>query len=181
MLKGIALLVISSCFLTGCSVATYSHKLQDSTSDERVGLTFDNRNLDFIRVYPDTGECINLDNPDNGYTNNALGFQTKLNNKILNFPEIPETPEMRREFWVSAKKNIAIRMIRPNGSADTITFKPKVDSYYYITGNYTGQYTPRELSVVEVYKTEKGYFDRKPVDNLNLHNCKDGSFRINKF
>ncbi|MHA6312098.1 hypothetical protein ACX3P5_12720 [Pantoea sp. S-LA4] len=60
--------------LTGCSVATYSHKLQDVETGDRVGITFDNRNLDYIRVYPETKTCINLDAKDNGYTNNAIGF-----------------------------------------------------------------------------------------------------------
>lgn len=167
--------------ITGCSVATYSHKLQDVESGERVGITFDNRNLDYIRVYPNTKDCINLDDKDNGYTNNAIGFQTKLNNKILGFPEIPETSEMRREFWVGASNNIAIRMIQGNGSFDTITFKPTIGSYYYVTGTLVSQYLPRKLTVFEVYKTEKGYYDKKPVENLKLSNCKDDSFRMTKF
>jgi len=167
--------------LTGCSVATYSHKLQDVQTGDRVGIAFDNRNLDYIRVYPETKKCINLDAKDNGYTNNAIGFQTKLNNKLLGFPEIPETPELRREFWVSAKDNIAIRMIQPNGAYDTVSFRPKVGSFYYVTGLFTSQYTPRSLSVVEVYKTDKGYYDRKPVEDLKLENCDDGSFRLQHF
>ncbi|MBK0002578.1 hypothetical protein IBT46_15180 [Erwinia sp. S38] len=163
--------------LTGCSVATYSHKLQDVESGDRVGISFDNRNLDYMRVYPNTAECINLDSPDNGYTNNAIGFQTRLNNKLLGFPEIPETPVMRREFWVSAKGNIAIRMIADNGSFHTVSFKPNLTSYYYVTGSYKSG----EVFVYEVYKTEKGYYDKKPVTDLQLKNCDDGSFRFQKF
>lgn len=181
MKKKLLLLPLFTLALTGCSVATYSHKLQDVNDKERVGITFDNRNLDHIKVYPNTKDCINLDDKDNGFTNNALGFQTKLNNKILGFPEIPETSPMRREFWVSAKNNIAIRMIRPNGNFETITFKPTIGSFYYVTGELVGQYSPRKLSVVEVFKTEKGYYDKRPVTNLKLSNCKDDSFRINHF
>ncbi|HGE6737079.1 TPA: hypothetical protein ACGCBI_000501 [Serratia marcescens] len=167
--------------ITGCSVATYSHKLQDVENGERVGVSFDNSNLDSIRVYPNTKDCINIDDKENGYTNNAIGFQTKLNNKILGFPEIPETSVMRREFWVNATNNIAIRMIRANGEFDTVTFKPTIGSYYYVTGEFISQYSPRALTVLEVYKTEKGYYDKKPVKNLKLSNCEDGSFRMIKF
>lgn len=177
MLQKIALSGVLISALSGCSVATYSHKLQDVTSGDRVGITFDNRNLDYMRVYPETAQCINLDAAINGYTNNAIGFQTRLNNKILGFPEIPETSVMRREFWVSAKGNIAIRMIADNGSYKTVSFTPTPGAYYYVTGSYkTG-----EVFVSEVYKTAKGYYDKKPVTDLGLKNCDDGSFRLQHF
>lgn len=167
--------------LTGCSVATYSHKLQDHEGKQRVGITFDNSNLDYIRVYPDVGECIDLDYKDNGYTNNALLMQTALNNKILEFPVTPVTSKLRREFWVSAKGNIAIRMIRADGKYDTVSFKPRADSYYYVTGVLVSEYLPRKLSVMEVYKNEKGFYDNKEVYSMGLTNCEDGSFRMSKF
>lgn len=170
-----------SLLITGCSVATYSHKLQDAKGEDRVGITFDNRNLDYVRVYPNTKDCINLDDESNGYTNNAIGIQTELNNKILGFPEIPETSEIRREFWVNASNNIAIRMIRDNGNYKTITFKPKVGSYYYVTGEFISVYSPRKLTVFEVYKTEKGYYDKREVEDLNLSNCKDNKFHMSDF
>ncbi|QYM91463.1 hypothetical protein [Dickeya zeae] len=167
--------------VSGCSVATYSHKLEDYSGSDRVGMTFDNRNLDYIRVYPNTKECINLDASDNGYTNNAVGFQTKLNNKELGFPEIPESSPMKREFWVSAKGNIAVRMIAPNGVADTITFKPVIGNYYYVTGVLVSPYSSRHLTVYEVFKTDKGFYDRRPVTDLAIKNCKVFESRFQQF
>lgn len=181
MLRIMLSATVSAILLSGCSVATYSHKLEDVQGNERVGLSFDNTNLDYMRVYPNTAACINLDDPHNGYTNNAVGFQTALNNKLEGFPEIPESASLRREFWVSAKQNIAVRMITANGSYSTVTFKPVIGSYYYITGLFVNQYAPRKLTVYEVYKTEKGYYDKKPVTDLALENCNDGSFRLQQF
>lgn len=181
MLRIMLSATVAGVLLSGCSVATYSHKLEDVQGGQRVGVSFDNRNIDYIRVYPNTVTCVNLDDPQNGYTNNAVGFQTAMNNKIEGFPEIPETPPLRREFWVSAQKNIAVRMIAANGSYSTVTFKPVVGSYYYVTGLFVNQYAPRKLTVYEVYKTEKGYYDKKPVTDLALENCEDGTFRLQKF
>ncbi|WP_448649649.1 hypothetical protein ACSHWC_15745 [Pseudomonas fluorescens] len=181
MLRIIFSAVAAGVLLSGCSVATYSHKLEDVQGTERVGVSFDNRNIDYIRVYPNTAACINLDDPHNGYTNNAVGFQTALNNKLEGFPEIPETPPLRREFWVSAQHNIAVRMIAGNGSYSTVTFKPVVGSYYYVTGLFVNPYAPRKLTVYEVYKTEKGYYDKRPVTDLALNNCEDGASRLQQF
>ncbi|PKX82053.1 hypothetical protein A0G02_16140 [Pectobacterium peruviense] len=181
MLGKILLIGVGAALLSGCSVATYSNKLEDYQGTDRVGMTFDNRNLDYIRVYPNTDRCINIDAPENGYTNNAIGFQTKLNNKELGFPEIPETPTMVREFWVSAKNNIAVRMIAGNGGFRTVTFKPVVGNYYYITGEFAGPYSARRLEVYEVFKTEKGYYDRRLVKDLMLKNCGQFTSRMQKF
>ncbi|MEH2922183.1 hypothetical protein ACFFL1_15810 [Samsonia erythrinae] len=181
MFEKMVFIVVSAVLLSGCTVATYSHKLEDDQGSERVGITFDNRNLDPIRVYPTTERCINLDAPENGYTNNAIGFQTKLNNKELGFPAIPETPTMIREFWVSAQHNIAVRMIAANGGFSTVTFKPVVGNYYYVTGKSVGPYSPRRIDVYEVFKTEKGYYDRRPVKDLMLKNCGQFSSRMQKF
>ncbi|RYC39271.1 hypothetical protein CTN06_17045 [Pectobacterium zantedeschiae] len=171
MLGKILLIGISAVLLSGCSAATYSNKLQDYQGTDRVGITFDNRNLDYIRVYPTTDRCIDVGAHENGYTNNAFGFQTKLNNKALGFPAIPETPTMIREFWVSAQHNIAVRMIAANGGFTTVTFKPVVGNYYYVTGKYVDAYSPRRVEVYEVFKTEKGDYDRRLVNDLMLKNC----------
>ncbi|WP_198338630.1 hypothetical protein [Pectobacterium parmentieri] len=181
MLGKILLIGVSAVLLSGCSVATYSHKLEDYQGADRVGVTFDNRNLDYIRVYPTTDRCVNIDAPENGYTNNAFGFQTKLNNKELGFPAIPETPTMIREFWVSAQHNIAVRMIAANGGFSTVTFKPVVGNYYYVTGKFVDTYSPRRIEVYEVFKTEKGYYDRRAVKDLMLKNCGQFSSRMQKF
>lgn len=166
--------------ITGCSVAAYSHKLQDAKEGPRVGITFEN-NDSYIRVYPNTKDCINLDDEDNGYTNNAIVLQTKLNNKTLGFPEIPETSGMKREFWVNASNNIAIRIIANNGTYKTVTFKPKIGSYYYVKGAVINEYQDKRLAVFEVYKTEKGYYDKKEVKDLKLSNCKDNKFHMSAF
>lgn len=181
MFEKIILIGISAALLSGCSAATYSHKLEDYQGAGRVGITFDNRNLGNIRVYPTTGRCINIDAPENGYTNNAIGFQTTLNNKQLGFPAIPETPTMVREFWVSAQHNIAVRVIADNGGFNTVTFKPVVGNYYYVTGKYVDAYSPRRLDVYEVFKTEKGDYDRRPVKDLMLKNCGQFASRVQKF
>ncbi|MEI7368353.1 hypothetical protein WCT94_12040 [Pectobacterium sp. 1950-15] len=181
MLGKMLLIGMGAVLLSGCSVATYSHKLEDYQGADRVGITFDNRNLDYIRVYPTTDRCINIDAPENGYTNNAFGFQTKLNNKELGFPAIPETPTMIREFWVSAQHNIAVRMIAANGGFSTVTFKPVVGNYYYVTGKFVDAYSPRCIEVYEVFKTEKGYYDRRPVKDLMLKNCGGFDSRVHKF
>ncbi|WP_350327313.1 hypothetical protein [Pectobacterium aroidearum] len=181
MLWKMLLIGMGAVLLSGCSVATYSHKLEDYQGDDRVGITFDNRNLDYIRVYPTTDRCINIDAPENGYTNNAFGFQTKLNNKELGFPAIPETPTMIREFWVSSQHNIAVRMIAANGGFSSVTFKPVVGNYYYVTGKFVDTYSPRRIEVYEVFKTEKGYYDRRPVKDLMLKNCGGFDSRVHKF
>ncbi|WP_255556963.1 hypothetical protein [Sodalis sp. dw_96] len=181
MFKYTLLIGIAVILLNGCSGASFSHKLKDSHDEKRVGIAFDNRNLDLIRVYPHTGDCINLDDPDNGFTNSAIGFQLMLNNKIENFPEIPETSVMRREFWVAAEKKITIRMFAGNGSYRTVTFKPVIGSYYYVTGLMIDPHFPRVLTVYEEFKTEKGYYDKRLVHDLGLKNCQDGFFRIQNF
>ena len=181
MLGKMLLIGMGTILLSGCSVATYSHKLEDYQGADRVGITFDNRNLDYIRVYPTTDRCINIDAPENGYTNNAFGFQTKLNNKELGFPAIPETPTMIREFWVSVQHNIAVRMIAANGGFSSVTFKPVVGNYYYVTGKFVDAYSLRRIEVYEVFKTEKGYYDRRPVKDLMLKNCGGFDSRVHKF
>lgn len=172
---------VAAFLITGCStlgmVKEYNQNIKDDTGTSRVGIAFDLKGTQ-TRIYPETESCINLYSSKNGFI--PSGSDMWGDHKIIGVPYVDEMTQNRNEYWVSANKIIAIRILyvgklNDNGFLSNrvndsyVTFKPEPGAFYY--ANVEGSSRNRELKVYKIVKKPAGYNVLEPVQEAGIHNC----------
>lgn len=182
MLRGF-LSVACAFALTGCSTAQmfidYNKSLVDETGKDRVAMAFDMQSQ--TRIYPETGECINLYAPKNGFLG---GTQ----DKNLHFPVVEGMSEKPNiVHWVSSRKKIVVRIIytayHDEGglmrsgkkvSESVYAFEPEAGAYYYVKEDKTIYLRYGRENYLHIYKIVddgKGKKALEEVVNVSTYNC----------
>ena len=173
-------LLISGCSTLGM-VKDYNQNIQDYTGTSRVGIAFDVGDYQ-TRIYPETEECIDLYSKKNGFIPSATGVFSS--NKTIGVPYVDKMSQNRNEYWVSANKIIAIRILYIGKLTDNgflsnrvndsyVTFKPEPGAFYYVNVERldSSRFADRNLKVYKIVKKDAGYNALEPVQEANIHNC----------
>lgn len=171
--------------LSGCStlgmVKDYNQTIKDYTGASRVGIAFDVDGIQ-ARIYPETEGCIDLYSKKNGFIPSSVGMFG--DHKVIGVPYIDQMTQNRNEYWVSANKIIAIRILYVGKLTDNgflsnrvndsyVTFKPEPGAFYYVNVEQwgSGLSAGKQLHVFKIVKKDEDHNILEPVEEANIHNC----------
>lgn len=176
--------------LTGCSalqtVKDYNEELTDYTGTNRIGMAFD-IGYNQVRVYQQTGACIDLYSKNNRFIPAGFSQNTSLRDrKRIGMPEAEGMSPRRNEYWLNSDGEMAIRVLyvgetgnqgyfkqKVAVSESLVAFKPEPGAFYYVTIDDIGssRYANKELHLYKIADNGSGKKELKPVEEHKIYNC----------
>lgn len=160
-MKYIAVILV---FFLASACSTGPKMLQDFEGGDKAGIAFDSstqaRNLFIIAQ---TKDCLNLNEEQRGLIYYPSSSRSRLSNKKIGVPEILGMSAIRREFWLSAKDNIAMVIVKDyhvNKILSGFMFKPEPNAFYYVDNDYKNGDT---IMIYKIVRQNSGIYKKVSV------------------